>query len=351
VPANLTPEYLAAEAAFRAAREPRAKTEALERMLRVVPKHKGTDHLRAMLRRKLSQARDEARQRKRGGGGRRVDLSFVPVQGTGQVAVMGPPNSGKSSLVDALTNARPEVAAYPFTTRRPQPAMMPWEDVQVQLVDCPPAGVAGFEGWLANLARRADAIVVVVDPSHPDALDDLDVLWSRLEGSKVLLTSSEEDGGAGAAEDVAGAVLDDEALLARLEPGIVERPVLMVASKADLPGREDDLEVFVELFGARAPVVAVALTDPEQVEPLRRRIFDMLGVIRVYTKPPGKEPRLHEPHTLPEGATVWDLARDIHKDIEANLRFARIWAEGYRDGQRVQRDHRLRDGDILELHA
>src|SRR5512135_280512 len=124
MPANLTPDYLAAEREYKAAQSQAEKVAALERMLATLPKHKGTEKLYADLKRRLSQARKDSQKK---GAAHSAPFYAVEREGAGQVALVGPPNSGKSSLVAALTHAEPEIAEYPFTTRLPTPGMMPFE--------------------------------------------------------------------------------------------------------------------------------------------------------------------------------------------------------------------------------
>ncbi|MCX6553014.1 MAG: 50S ribosome-binding GTPase, partial [Acidobacteria bacterium] len=123
MPANLSPEYHRAEERLRGARSPDEKIAALEEMLRVIPKHKGTDHMQADLKGRIAKLRKEIGKK----GGKGGFTFIVPREGAGQVAIAGPPNSGKSSLVRALTRATPAVGSYPFTTREPVPGMMPFE--------------------------------------------------------------------------------------------------------------------------------------------------------------------------------------------------------------------------------
>ena len=110
-------------------------------------------------------------------------------EGAGQVVLVGPPNGGKSLLVRRLTHATPEVADYPFTTRVPLPGMMPFEDVQVQLVDLPPVHPDFPESWLYQIIRNADAALLVVDLSDPDLLEDLETTLAQLAHAKVQLAA------------------------------------------------------------------------------------------------------------------------------------------------------------------
>jgi uncharacterized protein len=356
VPANLTPVYRSAEARFKAATGPDERVEALEEMLRVIPRHKGTDHLRGALRRKLSQLRDEQRIAAKKGGGR-VDPGHVPRQGTGQIVLLGPANGGKSALLAALTNAEPVVAEYPYTTQRPQPGMMRCEGVTIQLVDGPAVEPAVYQPWMNTLLRNADIGLVVVDPSMTGVLGVMETLQELVARARLdivpawwaLGENRDEDA---ADEDVdGGEELDDESILARLEPGDVELPVLMVASKSDVEGNDGDFEVLEELLGDDWPMLSVSATSGQGLDALRRAVFSSLQVIRVYAKPPGQAPSLGEPIVLPRGSTVADMARAIHREIAADLRYARIWSDRHHDGQRIPQDQQLRDGDVVEIHA
>ncbi len=136
MPANLTQQYKKAEDNYRRAATPEEELKWLQVMFAEMPKHKGTDHLQAKLKTQMSQLRKEIEQQKsgagkKGGGGR----SFrIPRQGAGTAVIIGGPNAGKSQLLATLTRATPEIAIYPFTTTQPQPGMMSWEDVFVQLI-------------------------------------------------------------------------------------------------------------------------------------------------------------------------------------------------------------------------
>jgi ribosome-interacting GTPase 1 len=203
---------------------------------------------------------------------------------------------------------------------------------------------------MSSLVRRADALLLVVDPSHPDALDDIAFIIRRLERSKVHMEGFFGHPDEGDASALTEGELSDEQLLERLEPGVVRLPAILVATKQDLPPRAEDTEALVELLEAQFPIARTSVETREGLGELAARVFDMLGVVRVYTKPPNKEANLDEPSILPRGSTLEDLARSIHKDLARYLTFARIWGEGYHDGQRIGRENRLEDGDIVEIH-
>ncbi|MBI4703993.1 MAG: 50S ribosome-binding GTPase [Deltaproteobacteria bacterium] len=359
MPANLTPEYLAAEASFKAARELPERIEALEEMLRVIPKHKGTDHLRGDLRRKLSELREDQKSAAKRGGARRADPGYVPRQGAGQAVLLGPANVGKSALLAALTRAEPEVAPYPYTTRKPLPGMMQFEDAQIQLVDAPAIEPDVYEPWMNSLVRNANLGLVVLDPAHPGVLGTIDEVQALIGRGRVKLCGAWWALGEGAAPaqeqaragQDAGRELGDDELLARLDPGDVELPVLVLVNKLDLEQNRAELGVLSELLGPQWPLVPVSAQSGEGLDRLRELCFRALKVIRVYAKPPGKPASTETPIILPLGATVLDMARTIHKELARDLRFARIWSGRHFEGQRAARDAVLHDRDIVEINA
>jgi hypothetical protein len=325
MPANLTPEYLEAERHFKSAKTTEEKVAALEEMMAAIPRHKGTEKMQADLRRRLSKLRTEQARRPTS----RIGIIHrVEKEGVGQVALVGPPNSGKSQLIRRLTHATPEVADYPFTTRVPVPGMMPFEDVQVQLVDLPPVHPDFPESWLYQIIRNADATLLVVDLSDPDLLEDLETTLGQLANAKVQLSP----------EGLPSA------------PGWLGKRALLVANKIDLAGAQEDFEVLSDLYGARFPLLRVSAETGEGLEPLRQAVFEMLEVIRIYTKAPGKKLERTAPYVLKRGARLIDLAAHVHHDFLTQLKYARLWGHGKFEGQMVNRDHLLEDKDVVELH-
>ncbi len=330
MPANLPPQYLKVEDEYRKAQTPEKRLEKLRELFRLLPKHKGTEKLQSDLKQKISQLRDEEERGK--GSGKRTGLSHhVPREGAGQVMLIGPPNAGKSTLLKALTSAHPEIAAYPYTTRVPQPGIMKWEDVPVQLVDLPAISPEFVEPWLPDVIRAADAALLVADLASDDVADATLSVIERLEQRHTELVGE-------LPYDV-----EDES--------IRHLKTVLTAAKLDADSARERLEVVRELFAARFPVVAVSAETGEGLETLRVATYHLLGVLRVYTKVPGKVADRTRPFTLPIGSTVLDLAREIHRDFEQSLKSARIWGKGVFDGQAARRDHELHDGDVVELHV
>ncbi len=330
MPANLTPQYLKAEEEYKRAQSPEEKLECLRQMWVLLPKHKGTEKLQAELKSKLSHAKEDVdgakKAAKKGGVSHKI-----PRDGAGQIMIVGAPNAGKSQLLKSLTNAHPEVAPFPFTTHAPQPGMMPWNDVQVQLIDTPPITGDYLEGYLPGMIRSADAALLVLDLSVDEGLEQTDELLRRLDEAKVrLVTLAAPDTG---------------------NDAVADKKTLLVANKIDADGASDRLPFARELFGDRFEIVVISATAGTGVEELRDRAYRFLEVVRVYSKAPGKPADRERPFTSPAGSTVLDVARLVHRDIADQFKYARIWGTGVFDGQTVGREHVVHDGDLLELHV
>lgn len=349
MPANLTPQYLAAEQRFKEAVTAQEKIEALEEMMAVIPKHKGTEKLQADLRRRHAKLRNEAE--KKHGISKASSIYSVQREGAGQVILVGAANVGKSSLLARMTNATPEIGDYPYTTRLPQPGMMPYQNIKIQLVDMPPMDPAFYEPWMGGLVRHADLAVVVADLSADELLDEIDNVLKSLADSRIQLMSP-----------VPRANADPEESAAGPEPGssaaqIVTQRGFIAANKSDAPEARVNLEILREFFGSRFTILPTSTISGEGLEALRNHIFSDLDIVRIYTKAPGKKADLSSPpYVLKRGSTVLDAARAVHREFVHSLRFARIWSSEEpkrsvkHDGQMVERTHQLEDGDILELH-
>lgn len=329
MPANLTPQYSKAEEEYRRAQTPAEEVLCLEKMLQLIPKHKGTEKLQAELKTKLKEARAELADEKK--AAKRGKSTRIPRQGAGQIVLVGAPNAGKSRILATLTHAKPEVAPYPFTTREPLPGMMPWQDIFVQLIDTPPITDTHFESALASLVRSADAALLVMDGSSDDGPDETFEVMRQLEQRKVLCARE------------SGFVDDDFAR--------VKVKTLLVVTRGDDPGAAERLAYLAEAMKERLASATVELERPESVERLRDRIHELLGVMRIYTKRPGKPAEKTAPFTLPMGGTVEDLAERVHKELAAKLKFAKVWGTGAHDGQSVGPEHVLHEGNVVELHA
>jgi len=327
MPANLTPEYIKADKWFRSATTNDERILALEQMLRVIPKHKGTEHMRADLRKKLSRLKDIGAQQKKAGG-KHVDVFHVPRGGSGQVVLIGTPNCGKSSILGSLTKAKVHIADFPFATGVPVPGMAKFEDVSIELVDTPPITADYSAPGQVGTYRNCDLIAIVIDLSG-DVLEQLGVCLDYLESRSLLA------GGDTPARDEQGNALGKKAFC--------------LCTKSDI-AEPDALETLKELCDYPFEFVEVSAETGAGMPELMRKIFDLLEIIRVYSKPPGKLADMTDPFTLPIGSTVMDLAREVHRQLADKLKTARIWGTGVHDGQNTQKTHILNDKDIVELH-
>jgi hypothetical protein len=326
MPANLTPEYFKAEEWFRSATTNDEKILALEQMLAVIPKHKGTDHMRADLRRKLSKLKDIGSQKS--SAAKHIDIFHVRQSGAGQIVLIGTPNSGKSAIVGALTNAKVNIADFPFATGTPVPGMMHFEDVQIQLVDMPPITADYSAPGQVGTYRNCDLIVMVIDLSA-DVEEQMLVVLDFLESRRLLVDEETP------AEDETGNVLGKKAVC--------------VCTKSDI-AETGAFEKAKQLCEGRFNCIEVCTENNDDIKRLTEEFFRELGIIRIYSKPPGEKADMKDPFTLPVGSTVMDLARAIHRDLAEKLKFARIWGTGVYDGQNCQRTHVLNDKDVIELH-
>jgi ribosome-interacting GTPase 1 len=328
MPANLPPQYKEAEDRYRQARTNEEKVLAIEEMLAIVPHHKGTDKLIGQLRKRLSQHKEEARRRP--STSRLMDPFVIKKEGAAQVLLVGLPNSGKSQILAALTNALPMIADYPFSTRLPLPGMMKFENIQMQIVDTPPLMDEYAETGLFNLIRHAEALVIVLDLTE-DCRTQIDIVLEELDrrGIRILKKGEEK----------------------RSEGGVSYKRAVLVGNKADLQAAQTHCRKLLEDFSRSYPVLCISAKGNLNLEELKKDIFSILDMVRAYTKAPGKSADMQDPVILRQGSTVLDFAAQIHKDFAQKMKFARIWGRGKYNGQMVQRDYVLQDGDIIELHT
>ncbi len=342
MPANLTPEYRAAEAAYRKARDPRERLEWLREMLRVIPKHKGTDHLQGDLKRRIKELSEEL-ERPKGGGARGGPALVVRPEGAAQIALLGPPNTGKSLLHARLTGSGAASAPYPYTTQYPEPGMMPYEDTAFQLVDLPAVCPERPVPWLASALQTADAALLVVDLADPEGVERAQAVQGVLRERRVTLAERWESPEESAHQADEGAAEN---------PFALRLPTLLLANKADrCADPEAELDAFVEVSGLRYPARAVSAATGRGLGEIAPWLFARLGIVRVYTKVPGRPPDRERPFILRRGHTVEDVARLVHKELARSLRYARVWGSSAVAGQLVGRGYRVADGDVVELHA
>jgi ribosome-interacting GTPase 1 len=327
MPANLTPQYLEAEARFKQAKTTPEKIKVLEVMMAIIPKHKGTERLRGQLKSRMAKLKEELQ--KRPTIGRAEQAYNIKREGSAQIVVIGLPNSGKSTLFSKATHAFSEVADYPFTTQKPIPGMMRFENLQIQLVDTPPIQLDHIEPGFSNLIRNADALLLVLDLTDAPIFQ-MEVLQEELMRMKLMMVG--------------------RGRIPSLEVGWASLRALLVGNKCDVKNAMEGYRSFEAHFKESFPILPISAKEGMNCEELKKEVYQLLDVIRVYTKAPGGEPDLTEPVVLKKGSTVEDVALSIHKDFVKELRYAKIWGSGKFDGQMVKRDYQVSEGDIIELH-
>ncbi len=324
--ANLGPDFLNAKKRHQQAITSEEKLDALEEMLATIPKHKATEKMQAQIKRRMSRLRKDIKTEGRKGPARR-EFFRIDKEGAGQVLLVGPPNSGKSSVLNSLSKAEPEIAEYPFTTRMPLPGMARWENIQIQLIDMPPIAFENAQSWMFAMMRMADGLLLVFDMGDDDVLEHCENLIEFMRQNNVHIKNQGER-------------------------KFTEKKAMCAATKMDMPGALTRLELFRELFPKDIEIVPCSASTGDGLSTLVcRMFFSLLDKIRIYTRPPGGKVDYNQPFIVNKGTTVLDAAAEVHLEIAESLKHARVWGKGVFEGQMVPRDHVLHDGDIVVFYT
>lgn len=390
MPANLPPEAKRKWAEASAARNPKEKLQLMQEFLSLVPKHKGTARLCAQVKKQMASLRREMEESKRRRAGKGCSRFFIEKEGAAQIVLLGLTKVGKSSLLAKATNAKVEVSPAPYTTREPIPGMLAYEDIQFQLVEAPSLmeGAADGRAWglqTLTLARNADGLILMVDLST-DPIEQLSIILKELEKAHILVSRPKakveierRHMGAGLRVIVFGKLLDctftdveellrsygisdavvrifGEACLNDIEDAVFEsviyKPALVLANKLDVPGAEENLKLLEKHVSGKLPIIAISCIKGQGIDRVGKAIFESLDIIRVYTKEPNERDFSKKPFVLRKGATVYDLAKNIHSDLSENFAYARVWAERLVfSPQKVGANFQLEDGDVVEIHG
>jgi ribosome-interacting GTPase 1 len=391
MPANLPPEARKKWNEVSLARRPQEKIEKLQEFLSLVPKHKGTENLRAQAKRKIALLRreiEEKKQKRAGLGGPRI---FVEKEGDAQIVILGPTNVGRSSLLSLLTNSKVEISSYQFTTKEPTPGMFNYQDLQFQMVEAPALMKGSAEGGAWGLqtltsARNSDGLVLMVDLSQ-NPIEQLSLIIQELEKARILMRKPQarieiEKKYMGAKLKIVllGRLIDcsvkdvrqllksygirdatvkihGRATLDDVEDAIFEgttyRPAIIVANKADHPKAAEGIkQLQQQREGEESKIIVVSCQTKKGLENIGSEIFEMLDIIRVYTKDSNKRAASIRPFTIRKGSTVFDLAKRIHSDFYTQFSYAKIWSKRLRfSPQKVGGSFALKDGDTVEIHT
>jgi len=371
-----------------AARDPREKIRLMQEFLSLVPKHKGTDTLRSHVKRRMTQLLDELEksETRRRGSQRGY---FIQKSGAAQVVILGITKSGRSSLLAAVTKARPRIGDHPFMTRIPVPGMLQYQDIQFQLIEAPAIVEGSSEGkgggtQVIGLARNADGIILLLDLSN-DPVRQFNLISSELEKAQIQTSDPEgevevERRASGShiqfiwngelqdctAEDVVKLLREYKIqsasirIIGKVSLDMIEnslfggptfKPTMLVGNKYDLPDSELGLEKLTKAL-PNTPVLRVSCNEPAGLAAtIGEAVFRTLGIIRVYTKEVGQEPT-KAPFVTKAGSTIEDLAKMIHSDFLRNFKYARLWGSSSRfPGARVGLTQILHDRDVVEIHV
>ncbi|MBN2571876.1 MAG: 50S ribosome-binding GTPase [Ignavibacteriales bacterium] len=328
MPTNLPPEYFRAEQKFKEARTDKEKIELLEELIGTIPKHKGTDKLRAEYRRKLSQLRVSAQKSKK--GAKQVSEYHIEKEGAARIVIIGTSNVGKSSLVAKLSKANPDVSENPFTTWHPTPGMVEFENIQLQFIDTPPIDIDFFEPEFIELLKSSDLLLVIFDiQGYP--LQQLDKINNLLLVSKITPLNNEK--------------------INSTNQHFFKIPILIVVNKVENEKYIKEYQILEELLKDEGwNTIPISVEQGINLKSLLQRIVKETKIIRIFSKPPGKEVDYTKPFIIKEGSTIGEFALQVHNDFYEKLKLAKVWGKGVFDGQSVGKEHLLNDGDIVELH-
>jgi hypothetical protein len=370
------------------ARNPKQKLQLLEEFLSLVPKHKGTEKLRAQVKTKMATLRREIKEKKRKVGARGPSF-FIEKEGAAQIAIMGQTKVGRSSLLASITNAKVEISNYPFATLEPVPGMLPFEDIQFQMVETPALikGAAEGKAWgqqALALARNADGLILMVDLSK-DPCGQLSLVLKELENARILVKKpsarvemERKHMGVGLRIFVIGKLVDctlkdvelllksykiydaivkiyGSATLDDVEDSIFEssvfRPAIIVANKLDVEGAKKRLSKLERFVNGRLNIIPASCKTGFGLKKLGAELFKSLEVIRIYTKEPSSKEPSPTPFILKKDSTVEELAKHIHSDFYRRFSYARVWSKRLSfSPQKVGLSFVLDDKDVVELH-
>jgi len=386
---NLSPQAKEKWAEVVGCRSKPEKIKLMREFVSLCPKHKGTSRLLANVKRRIVELQEEiekAKTHKKGGRGR----SFaIPKDGAGQIVILGETNTGKSSLLSALTNANPDISPIPFTTQKPVIGMLPYEDLQFQLIEAPSIIKGASEGRMAGsqtlgLARNADGLILMVDLTR-DPVAQFKIVKNELEESGILIVKPKGEvevrkRSVGQGVQVIGGrnlvdctVEDVQKLLKsyRVHSALVKisgrvrlddvedslfsnslyKPTLLIGNKSDLDNNGLTFNKLKENIQNRIPLLPVSSEKKTGLKKIGEQLFKMLQIIRVYCKEPSTKYPSKKPLVMRGGVKVVDVVKNLYRELYEKFKYARIWGKSVKyPGEKVGTEHEMADGDIIEIH-
>lgn len=306
MPANLPPQFFKLQEKLKKTKNVEEKIEILKEMLAICPKHKGTERVQEEIKSKISKLRKTLPKKIK-----REQIYFVEKEGGGQVILIGPPNSGKTSLLNLICKTNFEVGDYPFTTKLPTPGMFLYQNVLIQLVDTPPLTKDFHPGWMKSLVRQADLILILLD-LEKDPKENLKEILDIFE-----------------------------------EWEIEKEKMLIVGNKFESDISKRSFEILKENFN----IFPISVKEKVNIEKLKEKIFQSLNIIRVYSKEPKKEVDFEKPWILKKGTKLIEWVEEINKEMVKKFQGAKLYKKDLKSFQLVGKDYILEDGDIIEIKA
>ncbi|MCG2718391.1 MAG: TGS domain-containing protein [Nanoarchaeota archaeon] len=347
MPINAGLDYQKAERKYHEARTFAEKMKALEEMLRTCPKHKGSESLQNEIKQKISKLKS-LQEKQKSATGARYQVA-VKKECAAQVVILGIPNSGKSVLLSKLTNAKPKIASYPFTTKTPEVGVMDYGGVQIQVVEIP-AIIENFSGsdlgpTLLGIIRQADLIVIIANDDSElklirNELANGNVVTDR-ERPKIKIKKS----GTGGIMFI-GKIKGGEVKAKKILRGRGVHNAIVEFQKASTLAELEEA-----VTEGMAYVKSITISTKDKAEDIKELIWDNLDLIKVYTKQPGKK-KDFPPIAMAKGSTLKDLAERVHKDFLKKFKFARVWGTSVKyPGAQSGLNLVLHNGDVVEFHA
>ncbi len=383
MPTNLPPEAQVAEEKYTKATTLPEKIKALQEFISKIPKHKGTEKLLSVLKTRLAKLKNELENSKKikKSSSRKTN---IPKEGAAQIVLIGLTNTGKSTLLHALTGADAKIADYPFTTKEPELGMLNYEGVPIQLIELP----AIFNGLtnsatgptIISIIRNSDAIIILIDLSE-NPYEQWNTIISELDKNSIKINKTPPavkikktgSGGLnfiglqyfkGSKEDLiellreacvhnATVHFHDYVTLTDfsevLDERVVYRPAIIVASKGDLEGSATNYELLKKHLAGVAEIVPISVNKNIGLELLKNKIFTALNIIRIYTKDSDNEVA-SKPLVLKKGSTVRDVARRLSVKFIKEFKYAKIFGPSAKfPGEKVGLEHELADKDIVQI--